>query len=86
MGNKQIRTHLIEASQYALAKPKISRALSARHSKCNEKSITIAKRCMNRLYKKGNRLLHAGKHRNKVKTACAREMIDFIWEALQKAA
>jgi hypothetical protein len=36
--------------------------------------------------KKGNRLLLAGKHPNKVKVACAREMVGFVWESLNKAA
>jgi hypothetical protein len=35
---------------------------------------------------KGNRLLIAGKHPNKVKVACAREMVGFVWESLQKVA
>jgi len=38
------------------------------------------------LSKKGNRLLEAGKHPNKVKVACAREMIGFVWESLNKVA
>jgi hypothetical protein len=42
--------------------------------------IAIADRCMRRLNKKGNRLLLAGKHPNKVKVACAREMVGFVWE------
>ena len=39
--------------------------------------INIADRCLRRLNKKGNRLLLAGKHPNKVKVACAREMVGF---------
>jgi hypothetical protein len=38
------------------------------------------------LSKKGNRLLLAGKHPNKVKVACAREMVGFVWESLRLAA
>jgi hypothetical protein len=41
---------------------------------------------LRRLNKKGNRLLLAGKHPNKVKVACAREMVGFVWESLHKAA
>jgi len=48
--------------------------------------IAIADRCLRRLSKKGNRLLEAGKHPNKVKVACAREMIGFVWESLNKVA
>ena len=31
-------------------------------------------------------LLLAGKHPNKVKVACAREMVGFVWESLNQAA
>ena len=31
-------------------------------------------------------LLLAGKHVNKVKVACAREMVGFVWESLNRAA
>jgi hypothetical protein len=34
--------------------------------------------------KKGNRLLLSGKHPNKVKVACAREMVGFVWESLYR--
>ncbi len=46
--------------------------------------INIADHCLRRLNKKGNRLLLAGKHPNKVKVACAREMVGFVWESLNK--
>ena len=36
--------------------------------------------------RKGNRLLLAGKYPNKVKVACAREMVGFVWESLNQAA
>jgi len=52
----------------------------------NEEAIKIADKCMRRLYKKGQQLYFKGKHTNKVKVACAREMLGFIWEALNKAA
>jgi len=47
--------------------------------------VDIANRCLRRLSKKGNRLLLAGKHPNKVKVACAREMVGFVWESLRLA-
>jgi hypothetical protein len=37
------------------------------------------------LNRKGNRLLLAGKHPNKVKVACAREMVCFVWESLNQS-
>lgn len=35
---------------------------------------------------KGNRLLDADKHPNKVKVTCAGKMIGFVWESLNKVA
>lgn len=85
MGNRYIRTALVEACQSALNPPGISRALAVRRSSLDPRYTQIADRCMNRLHKKGTRLLYLGKPRNKVKTACAREMIGFVWESLREA-
>jgi transposase len=84
-GNKWVRTILVEASQFALAPPKESRTLRYRRQNASPESKKIADRCMERLYKKSTRMLFAGKPRNKIKVACAREMIGFIWESLQAA-
>jgi hypothetical protein len=37
---------------------------------------------MHRIHKRGKHLWHRGIAVNKVKTACAREMLGFIWESL----
>lgn len=81
-GNKYIRTTAIEACQYALQPPKVSRALQDRRQGVDPKFIKIADRCMHRLYKKSVRMLYRGKHKNKIKVACARELLCFVWEAL----
>ena len=60
--------------------------LKARRKDTAPELIRIADRCMRRLSKKGNRLLLAGKHPNKVKVACAREMVGFVWESLNEGA
>ena len=60
--------------------------IKARRAHTAPEFIAIADRCLRRLNKKGNRLLLAGKHPNKVKVACAREMGGFVWESLNKAA
>jgi len=82
-GNKFLRTALIEANQRGY---RITRDLSARRSHVDPELVSIADRCLRRLHKKGTRLLQAGKHPNKVKVACAREMAGFIWESLNKVA
>ena len=64
----------------------IEKAIKARRANTAPKYIDIADRCLRRLSKKGNRLLLSGKHPNKVKVACAREMVGFVWESLNHAA
>jgi len=81
-GNKYIRTTSIESCQYALQPPKVSRALQERRQGVDPKFINIADRCMHRLFKKSVRMFYRGKHKNKIKVACARELLCFIWEAL----
>lgn len=85
-GNRFLRTALVEASQFALRPPQTSKALRQRRKKTDPESIAIADRCMTRLHKKSLKLLYRGKEKNKIKVACAREMLCFIWETLQKAA
>ena len=85
-GNRYLRTAFIEANQRAYRTTKLSREVKARRTGVNPQYIAIADRCLRRLSKKGNRLLEAGKHPNKVKVACAREMIGFVWESLNKVA
>ena len=86
LGNKHIRTAVIESSQLAWNIPRVSRELNYRRGKISPKYIEVADRCMNRLYKKSVQLLARGKSRNKVKTACARELLCFVWESLNMAA
>jgi len=61
-------------------------ASSPRYEEAVKALVSIADRCLRRLHKEGTRLLQAGKHSNKVKVACAREMAGFIWESLNKVA
>lgn len=85
-GNRYLRTAFIEANQRAYRSARISKDIKARRKGTETQYIAIADRCLKRINKKGNRLLHAGKHPNKVKVACAREMIGFVWESLNKVA
>jgi transposase len=86
MGNRRIRTALVEACQTFGTSKTPSKRKQAARTGCPKEAIAIADRCQERLYKKGHRLLAREKNRNKVKVACAREMIGFIWEAMQMAA
>lgn len=75
-----------EANQRGYRSNRIGKDLKARRNGKSPTLISIADRCMRRLNKKGNRLLLAGKHPNKVKVACAREMVGFVWESLNAVA
>jgi len=81
-GNAHLRTAFIEANQRGYRTARISNDLKARRKNTPPALIGIADRCLKRLNSKGNRLLIAGKHPNKVKVACAREMVGFVWESL----
>jgi len=86
MGNSRVRWLITEASQSAHRMPAVSKRLKYRRENKNPQQIEIADRCMKRLYKKANHLVLAGKPINKVKVACAREMLCFVWESLNKVA
>ena len=82
MGNKRIRTCLVEMSQNCQRSYAIGRALKKRREGQSLKFIKIGDRAIKRLNKKANRLLHRGKPVNKIKVACARELAGFVWEML----
>ena len=84
-GNRYLRTAFIEANQRGYRSATISKDIKARRANSAPQYVAIADRCLHRLNKKGNRLLLSGKHPNKVKVACAREMVGFVWESLRQA-
>lgn len=81
MGNKRIRTIAVEACQL-LRTVQICRRLREARKGQDEKIVAIAEKCMKRLKKKAYHLMGRNKHSNKIKVACAREFLAFIWEAL----
>ncbi|MEM9386738.1 MAG: transposase, partial [Pseudomonadota bacterium] len=85
-GNRYLRTAFIEANQRGCRTLTLSRDTEARRVGTPMEFIAIADRCLKRLHKKHYRMLNAGKHVNKVKVACAREMVGFVWESLRLAA
>ena len=85
-GNKHVRTTLTESCQTAPKPLILSKRIKQSRAGQPQAVIDIADRCMNRLHKKATRMLYAGKHKNKIKTACAREMLGFIWEAMKLVA
>lgn len=85
-GNRFVRTALVEINQKGFRSTTVGKELKTRRKDAPTEFIQIADRCHKRLHKKGFRLLMGGKHPNKVKVACAREMVGFIWESLKAAA
>lgn len=85
-GNRYLRTAFVEANQRGYRSRYLGKKLEARRQDTPAGLIRIADRCLRRLNRKGNRLLLAGKHPNKVKVACAREMVGFVWESLTAVA
>lgn len=86
MGNRHIRRVVIEACQQTRSRPELSRRLKISRQGVDRRFVDIADRCMHRLYRKSQRLLQRDKSPNKVKVACGREMLCFIWESLQAVA
>jgi len=85
-GNRYLRTAFIEANQRGYRSARFGKDLKARRARSAPDYVAIADRRLRRLNKKGNRLLLAGKHPNKVKVACTREMLGFVWESLNRVA
>jgi len=84
MGNRRIRTAVIEGCQNIMQSSQLSRRLQASRKGQSPKIVKIAVKCDERLKKKARRMHLAGKHINKIKMACAREKLCFIWEMLQQ--
>ena len=82
MGNRHLRTTLIESAQPAPRPPLVSKALKKRREGSSLEQRSIADRCMKRLHMKAKNMIFRSKPVNKIKSACARELIGFVWEAL----
>lgn len=85
-GNRYLRNAFVESNQRFARTKIVSIDLKSRRKEIDPVLVQIAERCRIRLMKQGNRLLHAGKHTNKVKVAMAREMVGFVWESLNAVA
>lgn len=84
-GNGHVRRLLIEAAWHYRHRPSV-RSLAARRQGQPARVIAIADRAMTRLHRRFNRLLARGKPRPTVAVAVARELIGFVWAALQPLA
>jgi transposase len=85
-GKRYLRTAVVEANQRGYRTTRLGKDVQARRMHTAPDFVAMADRCLRRRNKQGNRWLLAGKPPNKGKVACAREMVGFVWESLQKAA
>ena len=85
-GNKHIRTLAIEACQCAARPVTISKRLKAQHKQMPDKFVEIALKSMKRLRKRSLHLQTRNKPINKIKVACARELLGSIWAVLRMAS
>lgn len=84
-GNAHVRRMLVEASHHCSKNPKVSTVVSKRRRNQPIHIVHIAEKAQYRLHKKYWRLFSAGKPRNLVIGAVAREFVGFIWDILQNS-
>jgi transposase len=84
MGNTRLRKALVESCQSLNNYRLTSKRLERERKNTDKEIVNVAEKCGKRLMKKATKMRIAGKHNNKIKVACAREMLCFVWEALQK--
>jgi len=81
-GNARVRRVLVEAAHASGNPFRICHALRARRENQPPQVIALADQAMRRQYRVFWRLMNKGKHRNVAVTACARELVGFIWALL----
>jgi transposase len=88
-GNRHARRCLVEGAWSYRYTPRVSRPISKRHDGLSAETKKIAWKAQVRLCTRYQRMTNAGKARQVVVTAIAREMVAFMWEisqSLKKAA
>jgi len=81
-GNGHVRRVLVEAAQHSARPIRISAGLRARRAHQPPDVVAMADRAMERQHRVYWRLTSRGKHRNVAVTACARELVGFLWALL----
>jgi len=82
-GNRRVRRLLVEAAWHYRHRPAISRELARRREGQPASVIAVADRAQQRLHARYQRMLARGKPHNKVVMAMARELVGFLWAALE---
>jgi transposase len=81
-GNAHLRRVIVEAAWQYRHRPGTGQVLQKRQEGQPAEVLDIAWRAQTRLHKRYCRLMARGKEKNKVITAIARELLGFIWAAL----
>jgi transposase len=84
-GNAHLRRVLVEAAWHYRHRPSIT-SLKRRRQGQPARVVTIADKAMQRLHRRFNRMTAKGIPSNKVAVAIARELVGFVWAALQPVA
>jgi len=84
-GNARARKALVSAAWKYMYRPRVSVALAERQKKCSPAVLAISQRSQKRLHKRFH-ALNARKPPKVAAVAIARELVGFIWEAMQLPA
>jgi transposase len=82
-GNRRVRRLLVEAAWHYRHRPRVGRKLARRREGQPADVIAVADRAQQRLHARYQRMLARGKPHNKVVMAMARELVGFLWAALE---
>jgi transposase len=83
-GNHRVRRLLIESAWHYRHRPSVGRPLAKRRAGQPAEIIAIADRCQQRLHSRYLRLSARGKNHNRVISAVGRELVGFLWAAMQR--
>jgi len=81
-GNKLLRNALVSAAQHYSKANKVGYGLRLNRKKLHSSISSVIDRADRRCRKKYYKMIFSGKHTNKAKTAVAREIVCFVWEAM----
>lgn len=84
-GNSRVRRLLIEAAWHYRHRPAVGYRLRKRREGQPAHAIALADKAQQRLCRRYRRLIERGKPQNKVAAAVGRELVGFVWAALQPA-
>jgi len=83
-GNRRVRRLLIESAWHYRHRPSVGYRLAKRRAGQPAEIIAIADRAQQRLHSRYVRMSARGKSHNRVIVAVARELVGFLWAAMQR--